>query len=173
MVLLFFSQPTKCYSQSSASFKLNRSSISNGGGVLNSTNYFMKETAFGGIAFGRSSSFNFMLNGSMLITTIDGAKFNNSLIPKVFMLQQNYPNPFNPSTTIKYDLPLSSEVTIKIYNARGQEIKTISQGNQQEGTYSIVWDGKNNQGQQMSSGVYYYRIITEEFTDVKKMLLVK
>ena len=94
-------------------------------------------------------------------------------IPEMFSLSQNYPNPFNPITKMDYTLPKRSRVAISIYNVLGQEIKTIINKEQEYGYHSITWDGIDNRGNQMSSGVYFARMNSEQFSQTKKMLLVK
>ena len=94
--------------------------------------------------------------------------------PDVYALQNNYPNPFNPETTIKYQLPEAGEVTLEIYNMLGQVVNTLVNDYQTAGRYVIQWDATNNNGQSLSSGVYFYRISAgEEFHSIKKMLLLK
>lgn len=93
--------------------------------------------------------------------------------PETFRLKQNYPNPFNASTKIEFAIPKETNVEIKIFNILGQEVKTLVNDVKQTGNYSIQWDGTNNQNKVTSSGVYIYKIQTKEFTDVKKMLLLK
>jgi flagellar hook assembly protein FlgD len=97
--------------------------------------------------------------------------------PTEYALAQNFPNPFNPSTTIRYEIPDdAAQVKIMIYNSVGELIKTLVDRNQSAGTYETVWDGTNDIGAKISSGVYYYRIIAvgeHEFSTMKKMLLVK
>lgn len=94
-------------------------------------------------------------------------------IPKQFELYANYPNPFNPATSIKYDLRENAKVTLKIYNSLGQEVRTLVNARQNAGQYTIQWDGKNNAGSAVSSGVYIYRIKAGDFIKSKKMLLLK
>jgi len=95
-------------------------------------------------------------------------------IPSKFDLGQNYPNPFNPTTTIKYQLAKQANVTLRIYSITGQLIRTIVDGVQQQpGYYSVIWDGLNNSGQQVASGVYIYRLEAGSFVSMKKMLLLK
>ncbi|MBT5143213.1 MAG: T9SS type A sorting domain-containing protein [Gemmatimonadetes bacterium] len=94
--------------------------------------------------------------------------------PDVYALQNNYPNPFNPETTIKYQLPEAGEVTLEIYNMLGQVVNTLVNDYQTAGRYVIQWDATNNNGQSLSSGVYFYRISAGgEFQSIKKMLLLK
>jgi uncharacterized protein (TIGR02145 family) len=85
-----------------------------------------------------------------------------------FELKQNYPNPFNPSTNIKYQIRNNGIVTLKVFNALGQEIETLVNEKQNAGTYEITFDASKH-----PSGIYYYRISTDKFSDTKKMLLVK
>ena len=91
-----------------------------------------------------------------------------SEIPARFELSQNYPNPFNPVTEIRYDIPKTSHVKLVIYNTLGQEIETLVNETLQPGSYQAVWNAENH-----PSGVYFYRLVTSDFTDVKKMVLVK
>ena len=87
---------------------------------------------------------------------------------------QNYPNPFNPSTTIGYQIPEdNTRVQIVIYNMTGQIVKTLVDQNQNAGVYKIVWNGTNNSGMRVSSGVYFYRFAAGKFVQVKKLLLLK
>lgn len=102
-----------------------------------------------------------------------------SEIPTVYSLEQNYPNPFNPTTQIKYALPKSSVVRLIIYNLLGQEVVKLVDAEQTAGYHEIAWDGRNGEGQTLSSGLYFYRIEAAPsdggatFVDVKKMMLVK
>ena len=99
--------------------------------------------------------------------------------PQTFTLFQNYPNPFNPSTRIEYSLPSQSHVSIKIYNLLGQEVATLIDEQQVNGTHVVEWNGKSTNGFSVSTGVYFYRIEARQpdgqfaFANVKKMILVK
>ena len=94
--------------------------------------------------------------------------------PEVYALRNNYPNPFNPETTLKYDLPDAGDVKLEIYNMLGQVVRTLVNEHQTAGRYAVQWDATNDLGQSMSSGIYFYRVrVGGEFTDVKKMLLLK
>jgi len=93
---------------------------------------------------------------------------------KGFQLYQNYPNPFNPAITIKFNLPKTSYVTLKIYNILGQEIRTILYEHREAGYHSVKWDGTNNYGLKVSSGIYIYRITTDKgYTKARKMVSLK
>lgn len=93
--------------------------------------------------------------------------------PEGYSLFQNYPNPFNPSTTIKFALPNAADVTIKIYNLLGKEVRTLLNQFHLAGVHSVVWDALDHSGQKVPSGVYLYKIMTENFVDAKKLLLIK
>jgi len=89
-------------------------------------------------------------------------------IPVSFELAQNYPNPFNPSTTISFSIPKAGEVTLTIYDALGKEVTRLVDDHISAGRYNVEWNAANN-----ASGVYFYRITTNENVQVKKMVLVK
>ena len=93
--------------------------------------------------------------------------------PKEFRLSNNYPNPFNPTTVIGYTLASDRNVKLSIYNLLGQKVKTLVDCHQQAGHKKVTWDGKNDRGDEVASGIYFYRLEAEEFTDVKKMILMK
>ncbi|MGA7720279.1 MAG: right-handed parallel beta-helix repeat-containing protein [Ignavibacteriaceae bacterium] len=107
------------------------------------------------------------------IGTITDVKHESNAIPVSFAVSQNYPNPFNPSTLINYSLPKSSLVTIKIYNILGQEIKTLINSEHQPGYYSIQWNGDNNYGHSVASGIYIYRVTAGQYAKSMKMMLLK
>ncbi len=90
-----------------------------------------------------------------------------------FELAQNYPNPFNPSTTIRYTLSESGKVSLKIYNTLGQEVRALVNAAQNAGQQTVKWDGKNNSGQAVGSGVYLYRLECGKFSKTHKMMLVR
>jgi len=85
----------------------------------------------------------------------------------------NYPNPFNPSTTISYELPQASNVSVRIYNILGAEVKTLVDDFKSAGEHNVFWDGTDNSGSSVSSGMYFYRITTDKQAIAKKMLLIK
>lgn len=95
------------------------------------------------------------------------------LIPRVYSLNQNYPNPFNPTTQIMYGLPKDSQVELKVFNIMGQEVTTLVNGWQKAGYRSVVWDGRDNSGHPVASGVYFYRLKAGGFNSIKKMVLLK
>ena len=94
-------------------------------------------------------------------------------MPDSYALLENYPNPFNPETEIRFQLPEASHVTVRIFNTVGQEIRTLTNKQYEAGSHSVRWDGKDNQGNTLSSGVYLYKVQAGTFTQVKKMTLLK
>lgn len=96
-----------------------------------------------------------------------------SQIVKGYYLTQNYPNPFNPSTNIRYGLPEAGNVKIEVYNILGSKVATVFRGKQSAGEYTVTWNGKDDAGNNVASGIYYYQMTTPEFTQVKKMILVR
>jgi len=94
-------------------------------------------------------------------------------VPEVYNLHQNFPNPFNPETRIDFQLPKVSKVTLKIYNILGQEIKTLVNEEKEAGYYSIIWNGENNYGVRVSSGLYIYQIRAGDFISSRKMVYIR
>jgi tetratricopeptide (TPR) repeat protein len=94
-------------------------------------------------------------------------------LPTDFALSQNYPNPFNPETEIRYQLPENCQVSLVVYNLLGQRIRTLLDSPQPMGFHSVRWDGKDDQGQVVASGVYLYLMTTKQFRQVEKMLLLR
>ncbi|MBK8551286.1 MAG: T9SS type A sorting domain-containing protein [Ignavibacteria bacterium] len=90
--------------------------------------------------------------------------------PEGFRLEQNYPNPFNPGTVIRYSIPENSFVTLKIYDVLGHEVATLVNENQNRGTYNYQLSIVNYQ---LSSGIYFYKLETDNFTETRRMILVK
>ena len=97
----------------------------------------------------------------------------NTIVQTKDYLQQNYPNPFNPETTISYQLPENSKVELIIYNIKGQKVKTLVNEVLPAGEHSIIWDGKDNNGKHVVSGIYFYKMKTGNHEETKKMILLK
>lgn len=95
------------------------------------------------------------------------------MLPTQFTLSQNYPNPFNPHTTIEYSLPVKSHVVLSIYNILGQKIRTLIDKNQGAGCRAVLWDGKTDRGKDVASGIYFYRLESDQVSITKRMLLLK
>ena len=103
------------------------------------------------------------LFGGTLVSVGDGKELS-----KTFSLDQNYPNPFNPSTKIKFAIPRESHVTVKIYDLLGQEVETLVNEIVQPGNHELFYDGSR-----LTSGVYFYRLVTDSYTSTKKLILLK
>ena len=95
------------------------------------------------------------------------------LIPSDFSLQQNFPNPFNPSTEIRFDLPEEGQVELSVFNMQGQKVRTLESGKMTPGYHAIIWNGTNDNGSRVSTGMYFYSIQTNKFQAVRKMLFLK
>ena len=88
-------------------------------------------------------------------------------------MHNDYPNPFNPITTLRYDLPENSLVTITIYDMPGRQVKTLINQTQDAGYKSVIWNATNNYGKPVSAGIYLYQIQAGEYISTKKMVLLK
>ncbi|MBL7959522.1 VCBS repeat-containing protein [bacterium] len=95
------------------------------------------------------------------------------VVPERLSLEQNYPNPFNPETLIRFGIQAESEVTLKIYNILGQEVRTVIKREFSPGYHQVAWDGRDNFGKMLSSGIYLYRIKSGHYSKTKKMILLK
>ena len=112
-------------------------------------------------------------DGSLVNVVARTTTSDVKVIPGEFALQQNFPNPFNPSTEIRYDLPEEGFVNLAIYNMMGQKVRTLRSETMQPGYHSMVWDGRNDVGSQVATGMYFYSIHTGSFQATKKMLFLK
>jgi hypothetical protein len=98
---------------------------------------------------------------------------DNQGIPSRYKLCRNYPNPFNPTTAIEYAMPRNSEVVIKIFDLLGREVRTLVTGKHNAGNHQITWNGLDNTGSPVASGVYFYQMTAEGFSETRKLLLIK
>ncbi|MBX3007199.1 MAG: T9SS type A sorting domain-containing protein [Melioribacteraceae bacterium] len=106
-------------------------------------------------------------------STVSGVKEEYELLPGTYALAQNYPNPFNPETAISYTLAAPQFVSVKIYDALGKEIRTLVNQEREAGSYKTNWNGTDDNGNLVSSGIYFYKINAGNFTQTKKMVLAK
>ena len=120
------------------------------------------------IAFVQNDVNKECLNSFKAIDNITGVPVNTQTIPENFSLSQNFPNPFNPTTNIEFTMPKDGNVTLKVYDMIGSEVKTLVEGNHKAGIYNIYFDGS-----ELSSGVYFYRLTAGNFTQTRKMILIK
>jgi hypothetical protein len=101
------------------------------------------------------------------------ADITHADVPRAYKLAQNYPNPFNPVTSIRFDMKEKGVVTLKIYNVAGQLVRTLLDGVKAAGSYSVAWDGKNNRGAGVGSGIYFYKMEAKGFSATKKMVILR
>jgi len=120
------------------------------------------------LGFATTGSPSGAIGGLLRYGPATGISNNGSEIPSDYVLEQNYPNPFNPSTVIKFSIPKSGFVTIKVYNSMGKEVETLVSELMPAGNHMLSFDASA-----LTSGLYFYKIVTNQFTDTKKMLFVK
>jgi hypothetical protein len=142
-------------------------------------------SAFSGLAFsGAWGCDPFLPSGNIIVSDTDNGLYVFSFTPtptaigdetptSPFTLNQNFPNPFNPTTTITYDLSEMSDVDLAIYNTSGQKIRTLVDKSQLANFYSATWDGRNDDGRTVASGVYFYKLPASGRTETKRMVLLK
>jgi len=115
-----------------------------------------------------AGSYRRLTNALWFVVSVTGVKQPVSDLPLTFALDQNYPNPFNPSTTIRFDLPKSSDIRLSVFDILGREVSVLVNERRNAGIHNVVLDGSN-----LSSGVYFYRIQAGSFVDTKRLLLLK
>jgi flagellar hook assembly protein FlgD len=91
----------------------------------------------------------------------------------VFSLEQNFPNPFNPTTGIRYQIAGTAAVSLTVYDLLGQAVRTLVNEIKDAGSYEAVWDGRNDQGQNVGSGIFFYRLQAGTFVETRRMVLLK
>jgi hypothetical protein len=181
------SDSTAIQKSEQANYHIARYVIASGGAIgASSPNHVQHGTAGQAIVTGAQSANNFLASGFWIQpgapTEVSPAE--SPSLPTDFALHQNYPNPFNPETMIEFDLPNTCMVTVEIFNTVGQRIRLVSSQVQTAGHVIAIWDGRNEQGEVMGSGVYFYRVTANavdntqqnhqiQFQQTKKMLLVK
>ncbi len=104
---------------------------------------------------------------------VTGVEDNSAKLPKQFALHQNYPNPFNPNTDVKFDLPVDCRVRLEIFNILGQKVVTVIDEDMKAGYRSVAWNGNDQSGRQVSSGVYFYKLTAGDNIFTKKMMMLK
>ncbi|KAA3657409.1 MAG: T9SS C-terminal target domain-containing protein, partial [Calditrichaeota bacterium] len=136
--------------------------------VLSGNTYFYK---IADVSFNGEITFHGPVSVNYTTTSVSNGAAE---LPSEFKLMQNYPNPFNPATTIGFALPEAADVTLRIYNVLGVEVRTLAENKAHNaGEITYTWDARNNDGQLLNSGVYYVRIETGTFTATKKMVYLR
>ncbi|MDH3889775.1 MAG: T9SS type A sorting domain-containing protein [candidate division Zixibacteria bacterium] len=126
-----------------------------------------------GLETNEDFTFSGATGGKMEISALTAKGNSDGTLPTKYSLGQNYPNPFNPKTTISFVLPTSGKATIEVYNVLGRLVSTPFDGVAQSGVNEVIWEGTNSAGEAVASGIYFYRLKTEGFTETKKMTLLK
>jgi flagellar hook assembly protein FlgD len=115
----------------------------------------------------------FYPGSSISVTVTVAAGKSETLLPQAFSLSQNYPNPFNPETVIRYALPEDCHVELTIHNILGQKVMTLVNESQSAGYKMSRWDGRDDKGNEIASGLYFYKIKTPKYSETKKMILLR
>ena len=130
--------------------------------------------------FMKHAPFNGITEFPVILKDISGNRWSfqikistGSQLPKEYALYENYPNPFNPTTTIKYSIKENIWVKLIIYNVMGQVVRTLVDETKPSGVYMVKWDGRNENSEMVSSGVYFYRLEAGKFIDTNRMMFVR
>jgi Secretion system C-terminal sorting domain len=139
-------------------------------GISGSTNSITITSAGQSFAGTSSNESSKVISGFLAYTSsnVTGVSDEKEIIPTVYKLNQNYPNPFNPSTTIRYSIPKTSLVTLKVYDVLGREVAALVNEEKPLGTYQVNFDASS-----LASGIYFYKIQAGSFVETKKMILLK
>ncbi len=129
----------------------------------------LNPTYAGWLGGGKVNAYRALMN----IVSVDQAWTTGQTVPQGYALSQNYPNPFNPSTTISYSLPVNTEVAVRIYNVRGDLVKILVEGAQPAGQYAVQWDGRDQKGFNVASGIYFCSLKADHWSQTRKMILIR
>jgi len=110
---------------------------------------------------------------SMINNLISTSAIEDKISLSKYILHQNYPNPFNPSTVISFEIQGKEKVSLKVYDNQGRFVRSLLDNTMHAGKHELSWDGRNNQGEFVSAGVYYYTIKSTSFSQTKKMILLR
>lgn len=148
--------------------------ISSGGGLVNGAEYENFIIIGEPIINSEISGGTYSGAIGFLPIAVGGVNIEEEKIQSVMTnVSQNYPNPFNPETTINYSIKKDLNVLIEIYNIKGQKVKTLVDEFRKAGYHSVIWNGKDSGGKPVSSGLYFYRMKTDKYQKIRKMLLLK
>jgi hypothetical protein len=161
-----------------ADYLLVKDVLSTSGGHLESASYLV-DFSTGQTAVGQSQGTSYLETGGFWSWETWGPAVGveevvvPELLPETFRLSQNYPNPFNPRTHIVYQLPRAEQVTLVVYNVMGQAVRRLVDEVQGAGEHEVVWQGQDEAGRPVASGIYFYQLTAGEFVETKKTLLLK
>ncbi len=173
LVLFFPVTTAPVDSREQSSFSVKRATFTAGGASTSGGEYSVSET------LGQSTPIGIGASGSK---TLFAGIYDANVIPTstgdmpkaaAHVLHQNYPNPFNPSTTISYTVGKSGHVTVEIFSVNGRRIRVLVDEDQEPGTRSVIWDGKNDKEIQVTTGIYFCRLKIDSFSTVRKLLLIQ
>jgi len=135
--------------------------------------YFLFVTAISNDGSSNTIHFQHIIDntGPSVPTSVNGR--GTSEMPGTFVLEQNYPNPFNPETAISYQLAAASDVEQAIFDLTGRRVRTLVRGQQNAGAHTVSWDGRDERGQAVASGVYFYRLVADGHVQVRRMVLLR
>ncbi len=156
-----------------ASFDAPLESLGGGAAVVFASGFLTPENNMNGMAFGLYAA---LPNGDVLelpASAVTSVSDNAPVFVSEYALQQNYPNPFNPTTTISFAIPERSNVKVIVYDMLGKEVATLLNEERASGAYNVVWNGLDDSGFQVSSGVYFYALETQNFSQIRRMMLIK
>jgi hypothetical protein len=184
-LVLLFILVVSGFTQSSTNYQIKKFVFDQAGAASQSTKHIVVDAMGQPSPVGEATNTNYIVSSGFLgggkpISSIDVAETGEVVIPDEFKLCQNYHNPFNPETSIKYNMPQTSEVVLTIYNLQGYEVRCLVQGTKLAGYHTVHWDGQNESGQKIASGLYLYRIKVKThgsdrhtYIGSRKMLLMK
>jgi hypothetical protein len=160
-----------------ADYILVKDVLSTSGGHLESSSYLL-DYSTGQTAVGMSQGTSHIETGGFWSWSPWGEVVAveeefDEMLPVSYRLSQNYPNPFNPQTHISYRLPQGGHVTLAVYNVRGQRVGELVDCQQSAGEHVVTWDGMDEAGRAVASGIYFYQLTAGEFSETRKMLLLK
>jgi len=128
------------------------------------------------LLFTLTTSFNILpqaINGILTVGTPAGVDDNNPAVPLSYSLGQNYPNPFNPTTTVAYSIERKGQVNVSIYNILGQKVYNLVDREMEPGNYQATWEGIDTFGSEVASGIYFYKMTSNNYVETRKMLLMR
>lgn len=157
--------------------------INDAEGIVDIASYYGSEQFRGAITLGfkprgQIAEMNIeMVNAEVAINGVVSAVSTSAVtlkaVPTVYSLSQNVPNPFNPTTTIAYSIPKAGHVSLAVYNIAGQKVRTLVNESQSAANYKVVWNGKNDNGESVATGMYFYRLVSGNYSKIVKMTLMK